>query len=179
MAATLVLRTVKGAPLTNLEVDNNFSNLNTFGSLIDSNVGVLSNLTTTQKSNVVAAINEITTNATITGGNITGLSNLASSGNVYGNYFLGNGSLLSGISVDSTRIISGTSVFSILSANGVFSANVDGSQVLTINKDGAATANVRVLGNITATVTKTSNLQDSSGRTLQILDESNTVIWGG
>jgi hypothetical protein len=59
MAATLVLRTVKGSPLTNIEVDNNFSNLNTFGDVVSSNVGVLSALTTTSTSNIVFAINSI------------------------------------------------------------------------------------------------------------------------
>lgn len=60
--AILVLRTVKGSPLTNQEVDNNFSNLN-------SDIGVLSNLTTVAKSNVVVALNE-------TRGNVGLLSNL-------------------------------------------------------------------------------------------------------
>ena len=64
MAATLTLRTVLGVPLTNAQVDNNFSNLNTFSSLVDSNVGVLTNLTTTAKSNIVVSINEL--NASIT-----------------------------------------------------------------------------------------------------------------
>lgn len=50
--ATLVLRTAKGSPLTNQEVDGNFSNI-----LAD--VGVITNLTTTTKANVVSAINEI------------------------------------------------------------------------------------------------------------------------
>jgi hypothetical protein len=59
MAATLVLRTVKGTPLTNLEVDNNFSNLNTFGDVVSSNIGVLSALTTTNTSNIVFAVNSI------------------------------------------------------------------------------------------------------------------------
>lgn len=62
MAATLVLRTVKGTPLTNLEVDNNFSNLNTFGDVVNSNVGVLTNLTTSAKGNLVTAINEVRAN---------------------------------------------------------------------------------------------------------------------
>jgi hypothetical protein len=62
MAATLVLRTVKGTPLTNLEVDNNFSNLNTFGDVVSSNIGILSALTTSGKSNIVAAINEVRAN---------------------------------------------------------------------------------------------------------------------
>jgi hypothetical protein len=61
MAASLILRTVKGTPLTNLEVDNNFSNLNTFGDVVSSNVGSLSSLTTTAKGNIVVAVNELNT----------------------------------------------------------------------------------------------------------------------
>ena len=59
MAAILVLRTVKGSPLTNLEVDNNFSNLNTFGDVVSSNIGVLSALTTTSTGNIVFAVNSL------------------------------------------------------------------------------------------------------------------------
>jgi hypothetical protein len=58
MAATLVLRTVKGSPLTNNEVDNNFSNLNTFGDVVSANIGVLTNLTTITQANVVNAVNK-------------------------------------------------------------------------------------------------------------------------
>lgn len=72
--ATIVLRdsgsitspeaTVKGSPLTNLEVDNNFSNINI-------SVGVLSNLSTGSKANLVNAVNELKANvAAILAGNI-------------------------------------------------------------------------------------------------------------
>lgn len=71
--------TVKGSPLTNNEVDNNFSNLNI-------SIGVLSSLSTTSKSNIVSAINELalesSSNVTITGGTITGVSNASVSGNL-------------------------------------------------------------------------------------------------
>ena len=60
--ATIILRdagsitspgsTAKGSPLTNLEVDNNFSNINV-------TLGVLTNLATTAQGNLVVAINEI------------------------------------------------------------------------------------------------------------------------
>ena len=59
MSATLTLRVPTGAPLTNQQVDNNFTALNTWGNTINSNVGVLSNLTTSSTSNVVDAINTI------------------------------------------------------------------------------------------------------------------------
>ena len=78
MAASLILRTVKGTPLTNLEVDNNFSNLNTFGDVVSANVGVLSSLTTTNKGNIVIAVNELVTSNTATNSRITTTnSNLA------------------------------------------------------------------------------------------------------
>lgn len=91
--ATLVLRTVKGTPLTNAEVDGNFSNINSevgtafnTANTINSNVGILSNLTTSAKSNLVAAINEIASESTssvgITGGSIANvtLSNVTVTG---------------------------------------------------------------------------------------------------
>ena len=65
--------TVKGSPLTNAEVDNNFANLNvevndttanivgiTFDvSNVSSNIGDLGLLDTTATNNVVVAINEV------------------------------------------------------------------------------------------------------------------------
>ena len=67
MAASLTLRVPAGVPLTNAQVDNNFSQLNAFGNTINSNVGILSNLTTTATGNLVVAINEIrATSATVT-----------------------------------------------------------------------------------------------------------------
>jgi hypothetical protein len=132
--ATLVLRTVKGTPLTNDEVDGNFANLNTElgvvfnrANTINSNVGVLSNLTTTEKSNLVAAINEIatesTTNVTITGGSI---SNIAGS-----NVNITSGSL-SGVSL-SNITASNVSVTGITitsgSLSGVSLSNITASNV--------------------------------------------------
>jgi hypothetical protein len=152
--AELVLRTVKGAPLTNLEVDNNFSNINV-------EIGVLAELSTTAKDNLVAAINEVYgggfSDVDITGGNIIGLANLASSGNVYGNYFLGNGSLLSGITVDSTRILSGNSAVVIAEEAGNILFNVNATAMFTVTEDG---------------------LKDRLGNVLVIKDSSGQIIWG-
>lgn len=50
--ATIVLRTVKGTPLTNLEVDGNFSNINT-------ELGVVFNRANTINSNVIAIANDV------------------------------------------------------------------------------------------------------------------------
>ena len=78
--ATLILRettslsspgsTAKGSPLTNNEVDNNFSNLNIA-------IGVNTNLTTSNTSNLVVAINEVNTKVGIADANIGVLSNLS------------------------------------------------------------------------------------------------------
>jgi hypothetical protein len=116
--AILTLRLVKGTPLTNQEVDDNFSNLN---------------------SDINTLYAQVSTSANITGGNIIGLANLASSGNVYGNYFLGNGSLLTGISVDSPRILFGNTAVVIVGNNGAISANINNTSVMTIDKDGEVT----------------------------------------
>ena len=59
MSAVLVLRNVKGTLLSNYEVDNNFTNLNAFTGVVDSNIGVLSALTTSSTSNIVFAVNSI------------------------------------------------------------------------------------------------------------------------
>ena len=78
--ATILLRTansisspgstVKGTPLTNSEVDNNFSNINI-------TLGVLSNLSTSANANLVSAINSVTY-AVGSSGNV-----LTSNGNVW------------------------------------------------------------------------------------------------
>lgn len=57
--AVIVLRIPKGSPLTNLELDNNFSNINSEVTVNTSNIGVMSQLTTTNKGNLVAAVNEV------------------------------------------------------------------------------------------------------------------------
>lgn len=51
--------TVKGSPLTNAEVDNNFANLNVATNTLDTGIGTLSSLSTNIKTSVVGAINEL------------------------------------------------------------------------------------------------------------------------
>ena len=82
MAATLILRTVQGTPLTNIQVDNNFSNLSTFANTVDANIGVLSALTTTNQSNIVFSVNELKSNIGVLSAlTTTGTSNLVSAVN--------------------------------------------------------------------------------------------------
>jgi len=76
MAASLILRTVLGVPLTNIQVDNNFSNLSTYANTIDANVGLLASLTTSATSNIVIAVNELVSRDTTINSNIGVLSAL-------------------------------------------------------------------------------------------------------
>ena len=184
--ATIILRdagsltspgaTAKGSPLTNLEVDNNFSNLNITS-------GVLTNLTTTDQSNLVAAINELvtsnatqntritilTTNLSTTDGNVGVLSGLttsntsnlvaavnelnASSGVVAATY--GNATIVPVFTVNSKgRITSAANSTISLSPSGV-TASTYGSTgiipVIVVGADGRITS----ASNVTPTFAST------------------------
>ena len=60
--------TVKGSPLTNAEVDNNFANLNVIANNLDTNTGLVSSLTTNFKGNLVFSLNELRGNLTTSAG---------------------------------------------------------------------------------------------------------------
>lgn len=237
--AIITLRNVVARPLTNQEVDDNFTNLNNesgntlanvgiVGNLltasksnlvssinevwgINANLGSLPALTTTVKSNIVVAVNELNTNigniatlliggnlvnafndvysntvldtnitggnitglarletanAKITGGNITGLSTLTASnvtitggsllsmtgiavtgGNVSAQYFLGDGSLLTGVAADtSTRIINGTSFVDVRPDSNI-RANVESSTIMLLERV-SGVGNITLVGNV-------------------------------
>lgn len=167
--ATLVLRLVKGSPLTNQEVDGNFSNLNTEIGVVNSNVGVLPNLTTTTKANLVNAINEI--NAKVT-----------------------NGGTLSGITITNSTWSGNT----IAIANGGTGANTElqarinlglniGSNVQPWNTNLDVISNITPSANIFITgngssweSTNPSNTRDKLGLgTLAIQNASNIAVTGG
>lgn len=63
MAATLTLRSVKGIPLTNTEVDDNFTNLNSEISTLETDVG-------TAEGNITSIDGRVTTLETATGANL-------------------------------------------------------------------------------------------------------------
>lgn len=237
--ATITLRNVVARPLTNQEVDDNFTNLNNESGNTLSNVGIIGSLLTNQKSNVVSAVNEVwginanigalsalttiansnvvvavnelntnigniaslliggnlvnafndvysntvldtnitggnitglarleTANAKITGGNITGLSSFTASnvtitggsltsltgvavtgGNVSAQYFLGNGSLLTGVAADtSTRIINGTSFVDVRPDSNI-RANVESSTIMLLERV-SGVGNITLVGNV-------------------------------
>ena len=65
--------TIKGSPLSNAEVDNNFANINI-------SIGVLSGLTTNGKSNIVIAVNELKSNITTVSSDLGITTNLTTNG---------------------------------------------------------------------------------------------------
>jgi hypothetical protein len=83
------------------------------------------------------------------GGNVTTTGGILSSGNISGNFILGNGSQLTGISVDSTRIINGTSNVSVVSTNGNVQTTVAGNVISTVSTSGiSVTGFLQTTGNI-------------------------------
>ena len=146
--------TVKGSPLTNNEVDNNFSNINI-------EHGVLSALTTGVKSNLVFAVNELKSNIGI------GVSSVAGgTGSVSNNIILaglltvdGVGSTLDADTLDG--LAGGGSGLYALKANNlsVFASTTSaqlagiisdetGSGSLVFSASPTLTGNITVTGNI-------------------------------
>lgn len=76
---TITYRLDKGTPLTNTEVDQNFRDLANYSSNLESNVGVIGSLTTSVKSNLVYAVNEVRSLAVTVNGNVGVLTNLTTS----------------------------------------------------------------------------------------------------
>lgn len=94
-------------------------------------------------------------------GNITpstgAFTTLSATGNITGQYFIGNGSQLTGINSTGTRIANGTSNVNIATANGNITMAVGGTpNVVVISANGiSTTGNVTAdnfIGNITANI---------------------------
>ena len=75
---TIVTRAGKGSPLTNTEMDTNLTNLNTYKCETDNNLSDLTN-TTTARSNLGLSTmaTQAANNVNVTGGSITGITDLA------------------------------------------------------------------------------------------------------
>lgn len=81
------------------------------------------------------------TNGSITA-NAIACTTASATGNIGAAYFVGNGSQLTGISVDSTQIISGTSLVKIVTASGNINANVAGTTMASFTPDGFQVGNI-------------------------------------
>ena len=124
--ATILLRTansisspgstVKGTPLTNSEVDNNFSNINI-------TLGVLSNLSTSSNANLVAAINSVTY-AVGSSGNV-----LTSNGNVW---------LSSSLPASGLSYVTKSTTYTTQNNEGVLADTASGAFTITLPASPAA-----------------------------------------
>jgi hypothetical protein len=85
---------------------------------------------------------------TMTGGNITGANVVSATGNITGNYFIGNGSQLTGVTATTTAIVNGNSYANIATASGNLEINV-GSDGYGIWNFVAGTGNLVGPGNAT------------------------------
>ena len=119
----------------------------------------------------------ISATANITGGNVLTGGLISATGNVSGNYFIGNGALLSGIAGGTpSAISSGTSNVSVTIANGNISASVGGTaNIVVLSTTGQyVTGLMSATGNITggnlitaglASVTGNVNIGNATGVT--------------
>lgn len=174
---------VKNLPLTNLEVDNNFSNLSIA-------VGINTNLTTTEKSNLVAAINEIA--SSVSGG--SGSSNVRLN-NLEANTLIlfandANSAVNSAVKTDISNVNSNVGVISNLlttsKSNVVNAINELKNQVANGTISGVVITNATWDGNTISVAkggtgaTDAANARTNLGLgTLAIQDSNNVTMSGG
>lgn len=132
MAATLTLRSVKGTPLTNNEVDANFTNLNSEISDLETDVGTLQTDLNTAEGNISTLQSEVTALQTATGANLP-----ETIADVVGNMVTSNSE--SGISV----------TYQDLDNTLDFDVN---DFTITVNGDATGSATITNLGNSTLTL---------------------------
>lgn len=128
---------------------------NVSGAYILGNVSQATGVFTTKIFNGTSEVDVISANGSIrsnVAGNavqvidstgVTIVGNVSATGNIIGDYVIGNGSQLTGI--DAAAIQSGNSAVRVLSSNGNIAANIAGNTVQTISSTG-----VEVSGNVTA-----------------------------
>lgn len=103
----------------------------------------------------------ISAGGNVTGGNILTAGLISATGNVSGNFFLGNGSQLTGLSaaVSVTKIVNGTSSANIDSSGGDLTVRVNGTaNVMVVGQTSTTVANLSVTNNITTTSVGTGNI---------------------
>ena len=175
--ATILLRTansisspgstVKGTPLTNSEVDNNFSNINI-------TLGVLSNLSTTANANLVSAINSITY-AVGSSGNV-----LTSNGNVWLSSALPASGLSYVVASANTAIINNQGILAN-TALGAFTVTLPaspavGNQVVVADSYGVFGANAVTIARNGSTIENAAEdlVLDIDGASVQLVYTGNT-----
>jgi hypothetical protein len=110
----------------------------------------------------ISGATTISATGNVSGGNITTAGQVTATGNVSGNFFIGNGSQLSGI--DATSIQSGTSNVRVVSSGGNVTVGIAGtSNVVVINN-----ATTTISGNMVANMVFTANTIPSGANINQV-----------
>jgi len=103
---------------------------------------------------------QVVATGNITGGNLITVGNVEATGNVAGNFFIGNGSLLTGINVDATKIANGTTEVQAYQ-NGNVTFTIAGTANVVVVTDESVVVNGNVdVGNVnTTSATVTGNIK--------------------
>jgi hypothetical protein len=130
---------------------NSFGVINANGTPIVAN-GVTSTAVFSSGNNLVLTGNANTDTVTFAVSNTPVFTTVSATGNVSGNYFIGNGSQLTGISVSSSRIFNGNSEANIGTTGGNANVSIGGvSNVAVFSTTGIyITGEISANGNITA-----------------------------
>jgi hypothetical protein len=113
-------------------------------------VGTLTSVSVSGNANIgnIGTGGLITATGNITGGNLVTAGDVSATGNVTGNFFIGNGSQLTGLNTNS--ISNGNSNVSIATANGNVTITAVGNTTMTVTGTGAnITGTLSVSGNAT------------------------------
>jgi len=106
---------------------------------------------------------------------ILGASAVSATGNITGNYILGNGALLTGVSTSSSNINNGTSNVTIASANANITVSVGGTSNVTV----FATSGQYVTGNIIPTASNTYTLGNATNTWQEVYVGPTSLYIGG
>jgi hypothetical protein len=112
-------------------------------------VGTLTSVSVSGNANIgnIGTGGLITATSNITGGNLVTAGVVSATGNVTGNFFIGNGSQLTGLNTNS--ISNGNSNVSIATANGNVTITAVGNTTMTVTGTGAnITGTLSVTGNV-------------------------------
>ena len=147
-----------GIVTTNIITDGNIfapgkDSIITSAGNISSGKNIVATGNLTASLNVLAG-NNVSAANNVSAGNILTSGVVSATGNITGNYFIGNGALLTGINVSSNAIFNGTSNVNIASANANITVGVNGTNNVAIFTN----TGISVNGNITVTDTVDANL---------------------
>jgi hypothetical protein len=122
-------------------------------------------------STVANTVVQRDTNGSITA-NAIACTTASASGNINAAYFVGNGSQLTGISVDSTQIVSGTSLVKVITPSGSIQANVAGSTMASFTADGFQVGNI-----VNQNITGVGNIGNASNYFNRVFATSTSALY--